>query len=116
MTDAPAKAKQGKPKVAKPAQRYLSTMEVHKRLEMLFQQEQEMLALLYNSKPRPRNSKPLTADMFFMSTLLVPPNRYRPEVRAWIGQARSGTSLTHPNRLAWATLKFPRRNRTAFTR
>ena len=85
MADAPAKAKQGKPKAPKapkPAQRYLSTMEVHKRLEMLFQQEQEMLSLLYNSKPRPRNSKPLTADMFFVSTLLVPPNRYRPEVCA----------------------------------
>jgi len=84
MTDAPAKAQRGKPKPAKgakPAQRYLSTMEVHKRLEILFQKEQEMLSLLYNSKPRPRNSKPLTASMFFVSTLLVPPNRYRPEAR-----------------------------------
>ncbi|EAQ83890.1 hypothetical protein CHGG_10294 [Chaetomium globosum CBS 148.51] len=27
------------------------------------------------------NSKPLSADMFFVSTLLVPPNRYRPEAR-----------------------------------
>ncbi len=83
MTDAPAKAQRGKPKATKtgkPAQRYLSTMEVHKRLELLFQKEQEILSLLYNSKPRARNSKPLTADMFFLSTLLVPPNRYRPEV------------------------------------
>jgi DNA-directed RNA polymerase I subunit RPA1 len=81
MTDAPAKAKKGKPKAPRPAQRYLSTMEVHKRLEMLFEQEQELLSLLYNSKPRPRSSKPLSADMFFISTLLVPPNRYRPEAR-----------------------------------
>ncbi|KAK4040572.1 hypothetical protein C8A01DRAFT_35436 [Parachaetomium inaequale] len=81
MTDVPAKAKRGKSKAPRPAQRYLSTMEVHKRLEMLFEQEQELLSLLYNSKPRPRSSKPLTADMFFISTLLVPPNRYRPEAR-----------------------------------
>ncbi|KAJ4307081.1 hypothetical protein N0V88_000457 [Collariella sp. IMI 366227] len=83
MTDAPAKAQKGtaKKKAARPSQRYLTTMEVHKRLEMLFENEQEMLSLLYNSKPRPRNSKPLSADMFFISTLLVPPNRYRPEAR-----------------------------------
>ena len=83
MTDAPAKAQRGKPKAAKssnPAQRYLSTMEVHQRLEMLFQKEQELLSLLYNSRPRPRNSQPLSANMFFIFTLLVPPNRYRPEV------------------------------------
>jgi DNA-directed RNA polymerase I subunit RPA1 len=83
MTDAPAKPKPAKAKAkesSKPAQRYLSTMEVKGRLELLFQREQEVLSLLYNSKPRPRNSKPLTADMFFISTLLVPPNRYRPEV------------------------------------
>jgi DNA-directed RNA polymerase I subunit RPA1 len=82
MTDAPAKAQRGKSKNSKPAQRYLSTMEVRKRLEMLFEHEQELLALLYSSKPRPRSAKPLTADMFFVSTLLVPPNRYRPEVGA----------------------------------
>lgn len=81
MADGPPKAKRAKSKSVRPAQRYLSTMEVHKRLEMLFEQEQEILSLLYNSKPRPRNSKPLTADMFFVSTLLVPPNRYRPEAR-----------------------------------
>ncbi|KAL2160281.1 hypothetical protein VTH06DRAFT_1454 [Thermothelomyces fergusii] len=81
MTDAPAKTQRSKSKAAKPAQRYLSTMEVHKRLELLFEKEQEILSLLYNSKPRPRSSKPLTADMFFITALLVPPNRYRPEAR-----------------------------------
>ncbi|KAL2170041.1 hypothetical protein VTG60DRAFT_5381 [Thermothelomyces hinnuleus] len=81
MTDAAVKTQRSKSKAAKPAQRYLSTMEVHKRLELLFEKEQEILSLLYNSKPRPRNSKPLTADMFFITALLVPPNRYRPEAR-----------------------------------
>ncbi|GAB1313106.1 hypothetical protein MFIFM68171_03316 [Madurella fahalii] len=81
MTDAPAKPKAAKSKQARPAQRYLSTMEVKSRLELLFRQEQELLSLLYSSKPRPRDSKALTAEMFFISTLLVPPNRYRPEAR-----------------------------------
>jgi DNA-directed RNA polymerase I subunit RPA1 len=81
MTDAPAKAQGRKPKAAKPAQRYLSTMEVKGRLELLFEKEQELLSLFYSSRPRPRNSTPLAADMFFVSALLVPPNRYRPEVR-----------------------------------
>ncbi|KAL1842584.1 hypothetical protein VTJ49DRAFT_4764 [Mycothermus thermophilus] len=81
MTDAPAKARRAKTKPARPAQRYLSTMEVQKRLEMLFEREQEILALLYHAKPRPRHSKPVTADMFFITALLVPPNRYRPEAR-----------------------------------
>ena len=63
------------------AQRFLSTQEVKTRLGLLFDKEQEMLSLLYNSKPRPKGAKPLTADMFFIQTLLVPPNRYRPEAR-----------------------------------
>ncbi|SPQ27410.1 70d7be7a-7ac4-4b2d-ad0c-e680c83d4e47 [Thermothielavioides terrestris] len=41
MADAPAKAKPKKSKSAKPAQRFLNTMEVHKRLELLFEKEQE---------------------------------------------------------------------------
>jgi DNA-directed RNA polymerase I subunit RPA1 len=71
-----------KPEMAKPprAQRFISSMEVKERLNLLFEKEQEILSLLYNSKPRPRNAKPLTASMFFLQTLLVPPNRYRPEV------------------------------------
>ncbi|KAK4144126.1 uncharacterized protein C8A04DRAFT_28247 [Dichotomopilus funicola] len=81
MTDGPKKNPRRKPKAPAPAQRYLSTMEVHKRLELLFEKEQEVLSLLYNSKPRPRSAKPLSADMFFIWALLVPPNRFRPEAR-----------------------------------
>lgn len=81
-----------KPKMAKPPreQRFISSMEVKERLNLLFQKEQEILSLLYNSKPRPRNAKPLTASMFFLQTLLVPPNRYRPEVWShWRPNSRS---------------------------
>ncbi|KAK3315234.1 hypothetical protein B0H66DRAFT_521584 [Apodospora peruviana] len=63
------------------AQRYISALEVKERLNLLFEKEQEIITLLFNSKPRPRHSKPLNASMFFLQTLLVPPNRYRPEAR-----------------------------------
>lgn len=62
------------------AQRYLSALEVKERLNLLFEKEQDIMCLLYSAKPRPKNAKPLDANMFFLQTLMVPPNRYRPEV------------------------------------
>ncbi|PWI66738.1 hypothetical protein PCL_04876 [Purpureocillium lilacinum] len=64
-----------------PSQRYISSMEVRARLAELFDKEQELLSLLYNAKPPTRSSPKVTPDMFFMTTILVPPNRYRPEAR-----------------------------------
>ncbi|KAM4066969.1 RNA polymerase rpb1 [Hirsutella rhossiliensis] len=66
---------------AVPSQRYISSMEVKARLTELFTKEQEFLSLLYNSKPPTRSSQKVTPDMFFLSTVLVPPNRFRPEAR-----------------------------------
>ncbi|GAP92188.1 putative DNA-directed RNA polymerase I subunit RPA1 [Rosellinia necatrix] len=77
MTDAgqkTAKKKQDR----STAQRYVSSTEVHARLQLLFEKEQEVLALVYNSRP---NGKTLPADNFFLQTVLVPPNRYRPEAK-----------------------------------
>ncbi|KAH0600334.1 hypothetical protein MHUMG1_01330 [Metarhizium humberi] len=62
-------------------QRYISPMEVRARLSELFKKEQDLVFLLYNSKPRTRRSPDVTPDMFFITTILVPPNRYRPEAR-----------------------------------
>ncbi|TWU72825.1 hypothetical protein ED733_001366 [Metarhizium rileyi] len=62
-------------------QRYISPMEVRARLSELFKKEQDIVSLLYNSKPRTRSSSDITPDMFFITTVLVPPNRYRPEAR-----------------------------------
>ena len=64
-----------------PFERYLSAMEVRARLAELFTKEQELLGLVYNAKPLTRNSPKVTPDMFFMETILVPPNRFRPEAR-----------------------------------
>jgi len=80
MGEAATKSKGKKPKAPPREQRYLSALEVKERLNLLFEKEQDMITLLYNSKPKDRNAKPLDADMFFIQTLLVPPNRYRPEV------------------------------------
>lgn len=63
------------------AQRYISPMEVRARLTELFKKEQDLLALIYSAKPATRSSPKVTPEMFFMSTILVPPNRYRPEAR-----------------------------------
>ncbi|PHH65389.1 hypothetical protein CDD81_2493 [Ophiocordyceps australis] len=63
------------------SQRYISSMEVKARLVELFKKEQEMISLLYNSRPPARHTPSVTPDMFFLSNLLVPPNRFRPEAR-----------------------------------
>lgn len=80
MAEPKSKTKSSEPPASR-EQRFISTMEVKGRLELLFEKEQEILSLLYNARPRTKNSKPLTAQMFFLQTLLVPPNRFRPEVR-----------------------------------
>lgn len=64
-----------------PAQRYLSPAEVRWRLSRLFEKEQEVLSLVYCKSPRTRMAKSLKSDMFFLDTVLVPPNRFRPEAR-----------------------------------
>lgn len=64
-----------------PAQRYLSPAEVRWRLSRLFEKEQEVLVLVYCKQPRAKMAKSMESDMFFLDTVLVPPNRFRPEAR-----------------------------------
>ena len=59
---------------------YLNPARVHAYLTQLFERDQDILSIVYGH-PRRKGSKPLTPDMFFMRTILVPPNRYRPEAR-----------------------------------
>lgn len=80
MTDTAAKVPKAKKKESA-SQRYVTSSEVLARLELLFEKEQEMVSLLYNSRPRGRYAKPITPASFFMQTIMVPPNRYRPEAR-----------------------------------
>ncbi|OLN92167.1 DNA-directed RNA polymerase I subunit [Colletotrichum chlorophyti] len=62
-------------------QRYISAMEVRARLRELFEKEQDIMSLVYNSKPMTKKAAKVTADMFFIRTILVPPNKFRPEAR-----------------------------------
>ncbi|CAI4212460.1 unnamed protein product [Parascedosporium putredinis] len=62
-------------------QRYLDAMEVRARLTLLFEREQEILGLLYNGRASPKPPVKVSAEMFFLQAILVPPNRYRPEAR-----------------------------------
>ncbi|KAI0451840.1 hypothetical protein F5B21DRAFT_485778 [Xylaria acuta] len=86
MADAGTKATIKKQNNSKANHRYVSSTEVHARLQLLFEKEQEVLALVYNSRP---NGKKLPADNFFLQTVLVPPNRFRPEARQGDGIAEA---------------------------
>ncbi|OAP56480.1 hypothetical protein AYL99_09659 [Fonsecaea erecta] len=61
-------------------QAYMTTSEVHAALTLLFDREQEVLQLLYASQPG-RKAVRVSPDMFFVTAVLVPPNRYRPLAR-----------------------------------
>lgn len=64
------------------AEVYLNPSRVLAQLNELFRNEQEALGLLYGSDRRdggPRSE--VTADMFFIHDVLVPPNKYRPEAK-----------------------------------
>ncbi|KAI0205803.1 hypothetical protein F4808DRAFT_245148 [Astrocystis sublimbata] len=71
---------------SKGAQRYVSSTEVHARLQLLFEKEQEVLALMYNSKP---TRQTIVSDIFFLQTILVPPNKFRPEAKQGDGIAEA---------------------------
>ncbi|KAJ5901840.1 DNA-directed RNA polymerase I subunit [Penicillium taxi] len=59
-------------------QEFLTSSEVYSALRLLFQKDGEVLQLVYNSRPVPKSVKVVSADMFFIRSLLVPPNKYRP--------------------------------------
>lgn len=61
-------------------QKYLTTTEVHAALTLLFEREQDLISLMYAQNPG-RKQIPVSPDMFFISAVLVPPNRYRPLAR-----------------------------------
>lgn len=64
---------------------YVSTMEVQASVSELFHKERELMELVYNHKAA-KNPKPISADMFFITTVLVPPNKYRPEAKTGDGE------------------------------
>jgi DNA-directed RNA polymerase I subunit RPA1 len=59
---------------------YLNSQEVLERLRLLFDHEQEVLQLVMAPKLSKRRLR-VGPEMLFVQTLLVPPNRFRPEAR-----------------------------------
>ena len=67
-------------------QEYVNPQEVHAAISELFRTEQEIMDLVYYSKAGAKTSVPVTAEMFFIRNILVPPNKYRPEAKKGDGQ------------------------------
>lgn len=57
------------------SQEYVTAAEVRAAMILLFEQEAEILRLIYS----PYGSSAVSPDMFFMEAIIVPPNRYRME-------------------------------------
>jgi DNA-directed RNA polymerase beta' subunit len=61
-------------------QEYINASEVHAHMVLLFENEAEILRLLYNPYARSKASiAEVNADMFFFRNVIVPPNKYRME-------------------------------------
>ena len=61
-------------------QEYFNPKQVYANLTKLFDLEQEILGLVYESNTKTEKHI-ATADSFFLQNLLVPPNKYRPEAK-----------------------------------
>lgn len=119
MFDEVAGDKKGKgKKKTQTKEEYLNPSRVHAQLVQLFEKESEVFNLVYGTttdassvEPQSRPSKrsktasgsriptisnvSVTGEMFFINTILVPPNRYRPENRTGndeIAEAQENTN------------------------
>lgn len=75
-------------------QSFLTGNEVHAALDLLIRREQKVFDVIYNSRPTSKATL-VSADTFFITHILVPPNRYRPAIPQGdvINQAQQNTSL-----------------------
>ena len=64
---------------------YVNPQEVHATIMELFSQEREILELVYNHQSK-KSSQPVNADMFFIKSVLIPPNKFRLEARTGDGE------------------------------
>ncbi|OJK04708.1 hypothetical protein ASPACDRAFT_74279 [Aspergillus aculeatus ATCC 16872] len=88
---------ENKKQTAGEGQQYMPSPEVHAALTLLFEKEAEILTLVYNSRPLPKKESRVSADMFFIKNILVPPNRYRPAAQQGAGailEAQQNTIFT----------------------
>lgn len=59
---------------------YVNPQEVHASVSELFEKEREIFDLVYNHRTE-KYAAPVTADIFFIKFVLVPPNKFRPDTR-----------------------------------
>ncbi|EEP82341.1 hypothetical protein UREG_07206 [Uncinocarpus reesii 1704] len=79
------------------SQQYIPSSEIYASIRFLFEKEQEILDLVYDSRPGSAGKSHVSADMFFIKNILVPPNKYRPAAHQGPGQimeAQQNTSFT----------------------
>ncbi|CAK4025374.1 DNA-directed RNA polymerase I subunit rpa1 [Lecanosticta acicola] len=69
----------------KASEEYLDPSQVHAQLSLLFERDPEILGLVYGVDPKKSGLGP-SPDMFFIHTVLVPPNRFRPEAKTGDGE------------------------------
>ncbi len=63
---------------------YVNAQEIHATISQLFHTERDIMGLIYKHRAS-KTTKSITADMFFIRDVLVPPTRYRPEARTGDG-------------------------------
>lgn len=64
---------------------FVNPQEIYASVSELFEKEKGIFRLVYSPRDY-QISGPLSADMFFIRYLLVPPNRYRPQARTGAGE------------------------------
>jgi len=96
-----AEAKNAELEDEEEAQAYMTPTEVHAALELLFDREQEIVNMLYAPLPGRKHVR-VAADMFFISNVLVPPNRYRPLQRQGSNQILEAQQNTPLKRIVAA--------------
>ncbi|KAL8950263.1 MAG: hypothetical protein Q9222_003688 [Ikaeria aurantiellina] len=64
---------------------YVNAYEVYSSISELMEKEEEIFQLVYGANNDPTASS-FRADMFFIKTLMVPPNRFRPEAMTGEGE------------------------------
>ena len=73
-------------------QRFVNPQEAHAAITLLFQKEQEVFKLLYDIRSDGQTSESLSADMFFIVDVLVPPSKYRPDAKTSEGDVAEAES------------------------
>ncbi|KAJ5711289.1 DNA-directed RNA polymerase I subunit [Penicillium malachiteum] len=78
------------------SQQFMTSSEVYSCMKLLFAKDGEVLQLVYNGQPVPKGAVVVNADMFFIRSLMVPPNKYRPAAQQGPGEimeAQQNTSF-----------------------